>query len=1025
MPYDIVIGRNKEDKEKFGNQGLIYLGRGYVKMGNYTSLSNKIWLDVARSHIILIAGKRGCLTGETNVFTDKGYKPIKEFNIKEDKILSFNKEKKEFEWETADLLKYNISKENLLEIELEDGRKLQLTKEHPLLFIIGDKLLSLMWLKANELKKGDYLLSVDNKLKDLEPIKIKSINYISNINEVYDLSVSKNHSFIANGIISHNSGKSYSIGVIAEELSDLPEEVKKNIAPLIFDTMGIFWTMKYKNEKDIELLEEWELKPRNLPANVWVPAGYFDEYEKRGIPVDKKFALAVSELNIEDWLSIFNLEMTEPISVLIQKVISELQSLPQFDIEDIIELINKTTEAEEQTKKSAKALFEAAESWRVFAKKNESATKITDLICAGKTSILDLSVYSSTSAFNVRALIIGLVSKKLFNQRILARKKEEIESIKHGIDSSYEEKKEMPIVWLFLDECLTGETEIITDKAHTPMQEIVKRFENGEKFKVLGFNKENNNYGYYDIINVYKKGKRKVMKLTTETGREIISTPEHRVLTSQGVFASAFSVPDIAFPLFQYYSTNPKLIEARILGHLFGDGWIYDKKKTLGFSGKGNKEDLKKIRTDLSKLGFKSTNIYERKTTSKINHKGKIIIVNGTSQSFQSTGAYKYFREKAGFSGVKTIIPINIPDYLFNASDLEKAEFLSALMGSDGQKISKAKNAGGDFNAIRFSFNKIENLEKEALNYANQIKRLFEDLGIKISSISKREGNLRKDGNKTIKIIITLKKNIENTIKFLEKIGYRYCSEKEIRGLRWCEYLKARLFLKREREKIYEKAIKLHEKGLGKTKISKLLNFPEAQIRDWIYNNTKPGLPKVFPDIEEWFNKREKNNILFEKVFKIEENGEEEVYDISIDKVHNFVSNGLITHNCHEFLPQNEKTPASNALIQLLREGRQPGISLVLATQQPGVIHRDVMTQSDIIISHRLTNKKDIEALNEIMQSYLLETINKSMRNLPDLRGSAILLDDNSERLYPVRIRPRFTWHGGEAPKAVSEKEKF
>lgn len=435
MPYNIVIGRNKEDKEKFGNQGLIYLGRGYVKMGNYTSLSNKIWLDVARSHIILVAGKRG-------------------------------------------------------------------------------------------------------------------------------------------------SGKSYSIGVIAEELSDLPEEVKKNIAPLIFDTMGIFWTMKYKNEKDIELLEEWELKPRNLPTNVWVPAGYFDEYEKRGIPVDKKFALAVSELNIEDWLSIFNLEMTEPISVLIQKVISELQSSPQFDIKDIIELINKTTEAEEQTKKSAKALFEAAESWKVFAKKNESATKITDLICAGKTSILDLSVYSSTSAFNVRALIIGLVSKKLFNQRILARKKEEIESIKHEIDSSYEEKKEMPIVWLFLDEA-------------------------------------------------------------------------------------------------------------------------------------------------------------------------------------------------------------------------------------------------------------------------------------------------------------------------------------------------------------------------------------------------------------------------------------------------------------HEFLPMNEKTPASNALIQLLREGRQPGISLVLATQQPGVIHRDVMTQSDIIISHRLTNKKDIEALNEIMQSYLLETINKSMRNLPDLRGSAILLDDNSERLYPVRIRPRFTWHGGEAPKAVSEKEKI
>jgi DNA helicase HerA-like ATPase len=130
----------------------------------------------------------------------------------------------------------------------------------------------------------------------------------------------------------------------------------------------------------------------------------------------------------------------------------------------------------------------------------------------------------------------------------------------------------------------------------------------------------------------------------------------------------------------------------------------------------------------------------------------------------------------------------------------------------------------------------------------------------------------------------------------------------------------------------------------------------------------------------------------------------------------------IFLDEAHEFLPMNEKTPATNSLIQLLREGRQPGISMVLATQQPGVIHRDVMTQSDIIISHRLTNKKDMEALNEIMQTYFFESIQKSMNSLPDLKGSAIILDDSSERLYPIRVRPRFTWHGGETPTALKEK---
>jgi hypothetical protein len=130
----------------------------------------------------------------------------------------------------------------------------------------------------------------------------------------------------------------------------------------------------------------------------------------------------------------------------------------------------------------------------------------------------------------------------------------------------------------------------------------------------------------------------------------------------------------------------------------------------------------------------------------------------------------------------------------------------------------------------------------------------------------------------------------------------------------------------------------------------------------------------------------------------------------------------MFLDEAHEFLPVYEKTPATNSLVQLLREGRQPGISMVLATQQPGVIHRDVMTQSDVIISHRLTNSSDVKALNEIMQTYLLNSIEKEMRELPDQKGSAVILDDNSERLYSIRVRPRMTWHGGSAPNALSDE---
>ena len=133
----------------------------------------------------------------------------------------------------------------------------------------------------------------------------------------------------------------------------------------------------------------------------------------------------------------------------------------------------------------------------------------------------------------------------------------------------------------------------------------------------------------------------------------------------------------------------------------------------------------------------------------------------------------------------------------------------------------------------------------------------------------------------------------------------------------------------------------------------------------------------------------------------------------------------IMIDEAHEFLPKEGKTPATDALVMLLREGRQPGISLVLATQQPGEIHQDVLTQSDIVISHRLTSRIDIEALNNMMQTYLITDIQTYLNQLPTLKGSAIILDDNSERIYPMRIHPKRSWHGGEAPSAIKEKRKL
>ncbi len=107
-----------------------------------------------------------------------------------------------------------------------------------------------------------------------------------------------------------------------------------------------------------------------------------------------------------------------------------------------------------------------------------------------------------------------------------------------------------------------------------------------------------------------------------------------------------------------------------------------------------------------------------------------------------------------------------------------------------------------------------------------------------------------------------------------------------------------------------------------------------------------------------------------------------------------------------------------------MREGRQPGISLILASQQPGKIHTDVMTQSDIVISHRITAKLDTDALGMLMQSYMREGLDKQLNNLPREHGAALVIDDANERIYPMRVRPRFTHHGGSSPTAIKQKSR-
>ena len=125
----------------------------------------------------------------------------------------------------------------------------------------------------------------------------------------------------------------------------------------------------------------------------------------------------------------------------------------------------------------------------------------------------------------------------------------------------------------------------------------------------------------------------------------------------------------------------------------------------------------------------------------------------------------------------------------------------------------------------------------------------------------------------------------------------------------------------------------------------------------------------------------------------------------------------LLIDEAHQFVPQGRDTLAKEILIRWIKEGRQPGLSCVFASQQPSSLENEVLTQCDIIACHKLTNNDDILSVNKLSQDYMGSELRIYLRNLKNT-GEAVLVDDEKERVSMIRTRERFTRHGGEEAKA-------
>lgn len=271
---------------------------------------------------------------------------------------------------------------------------------------------------------------------------------------------------------SRGSGKSYGLGVIAEELA-LNNEF---IGQIVVDPVGVFWSMKFPNreKKELDVLKEWGLEPKGLDnLKVFVPEGVASQISKE--TYDETFSLFPSLLSVEDWCLTFGIDRFSPTGLLLEKTLSfvkdgyiagdtkedaELKEIlpkgSQFTLEDIIFCLRNNNDYKSSQKgykpDSIRALvsrFEAAKSWGIFT---DHGTPLSKLSRERQLTILDTSFLDD----NITALVIGILARRILAARKLVTRQDAISKLdpaEQNPDLLLE--IEIPPTWLYIDEAHT------------------------------------------------------------------------------------------------------------------------------------------------------------------------------------------------------------------------------------------------------------------------------------------------------------------------------------------------------------------------------------------------------------------------------------------------------------------------------------------------------------------------------------------------------------------------------------------
>lgn len=132
----------------------------------------------------------------------------------------------------------------------------------------------------------------------------------------------------------------------------------------------------------------------------------------------------------------------------------------------------------------------------------------------------------------------------------------------------------------------------------------------------------------------------------------------------------------------------------------------------------------------------------------------------------------------------------------------------------------------------------------------------------------------------------------------------------------------------------------------------------------------------------------------------------------------------MLVDEAHVVAGQGQVSPARAALIEYVKRGRDAGLSLVLATQQPSAVDDKILSQVNLSFNHRLTFQSDVSAAISRIPTKPVAEMRSGGATLGDFgdmlryldAGDCFVGDHATSRAILIKVRPRVTAHGGYSP---------